>query len=195
MALSCLYMTGMAAQRSVAALAEDLAAGAPDALAECYERWGSLVLGIATRALGNRHDAEDVTQQVFVSAWRSRESLRPSESALPAWLIGITRRRIADELSRRTRENAKTQAAGDDLAHRPNPPLDRVVESVVLRYAVQQFPEPRRSVFILAFSHDKTQEEIAAVLELPLGTVKSHMRRGLIHLRRELEEAGDDARS
>ena len=89
-------MTEMASQRSVAALAEDLAAGAHDALAKCYQRLGVLVIGIAARALGNRHAAEDVTQQVFVSAWQSHESLRPSESALPAWLIGITRRRVAD---------------------------------------------------------------------------------------------------
>ena len=52
MALSCGCMTGMAASRGVASLAEDLAGGAPDALAECYQRWGALVLGIAARALG-----------------------------------------------------------------------------------------------------------------------------------------------
>lgn len=188
-------MTGKAAQRTVATLAEDLAGGAHDALAECYQRWGSLVLGIAAAALGNRHDAEDITQQVFVSAWQSRASLRPSESALPAWLIGITRRRVADELTRRTRERAKADAAGDELARRASPELDHVVDSVVVRHAVQRLPEPRRTVLTLAFGNDKTQEEIAAILDLPLGTVKSHLRRGLLHLRRDMEEAGDDSRS
>lgn len=195
MALSCGFMTGTAAQRGVATLAEDLAAGAHDALAECYQRWGSLVLGIASASLGNRHDAEDITQQVFVSAWQSRASLRPSESALPAWLIGITRRRVADELTRRTRERRKTDAAQDVLTNQPASTLDHVVDGVLVRYAVQQLPEPRRTVLTLAFGNDKTHEEIAAILDLPLGTVKSHVRRGLLHLRRELEEAGDDSSS
>ncbi len=192
-AVSWEVMTEMA-QRSVAALAEDLAGGAHDALAECYQRWGSLVYGIAARALGNRHDAEDVTQQVFVSAWQSRESLRPSDAALPAWLIGITRRRLADELSRRTRESAKRQAASVAATERHDPPLDRLVDGVVLRHALARLGEPRRSVLALAYGQDRTQEQIAQILELPLGTVKSHLRRGLIHLRRQLE-ATDDARS
>ena len=192
MALSCALMTET--QRSVAALAEDLAAGAHDALAECYRRWGPLVHAIAARALGNRHDAEDVTQQVFVSAWRSRRTLRPSEAALPAWLIGITRRRVADELARRAREAAKTQAAGGGRSHEHDPALDTLLDGVVLRHAVEQLPEPRRSVLTLAYVQDKTHEEISALLGLPIGTVKSHVRRGLVHLRRELEEVTDDPR-
>ena len=144
-------MTEMASQRSVAALAEDLAAGAHDALAKCYQRLGVLVIGIAARALGNRHAAEDVTQQVFVSAWQSHESLRPSESALPAWLIGITRRRVADELARRTREHAKTRAAGGNLTFpESGPPVDHLVDGVVLRHRVERLTEPRRTVLTLA---------------------------------------------
>jgi len=187
-------MTEMA-QRSVAALAEDLAAGAHDALAECYQRWGALVYRIAVRALANRQDAEDVTQQVFVSAWQSRASLRPSDSALPAWLIGITRRRVADELSRRGRESTSSHLARNVNGHVPELALDTLVDGVVLRDALARLAEPRRSVLALAYGEDRTHEQIAEILELPLGTVKSHLRRGLIHLRRELEEATDDARS
>ncbi|MGV1008234.1 MAG: RNA polymerase sigma factor [Dermatophilaceae bacterium] len=188
-------MTEMASPRSVAALSQQLAAGEHDALAECYQRWGPLVHAIAMRALGNRHDAEDVTQQVFVSAWQSRASLRPSDSALPAWLIGITRRRVADEVARRVRDSAKTHAARSDLATQDAPPLEHVVDAMVLRRAVEQLPEPRRSVFTLAYVHDKTQEEISAILALPLGTVKSHLRRGLLHLRAQLREVSDGPRS
>ena len=87
------------------------------ALSECTAV-GPLLLGIATRSLGNRHDAEDVVQQVFVSAWKSRGTLRPSEHALPAWLIGIARRRTADEFARRSREAARRRIALDPRGRR-----------------------------------------------------------------------------
>jgi RNA polymerase sigma-70 factor, ECF subfamily len=180
------------------ALAEALASGSRDALSECYRLWGPLVMGIAARALGNRTDAEDVTQQVFVSAWQSRGTLRPSESALPAWLIGIARRRVADEYARRARaaRNAQAVAAntptGADVEG--TNPADRLVDGVLLREALSQLPEPRRTVLHLAYVEDRTQEDIANRLDLPLGTVKSHMRRGLLQLRRYVRdgwEGGD----
>jgi len=176
--------------RSSRELSEALADGSLEALSECYRLWGPLVMGIASRALGSRHDAEDVTQQVFVSAWQSRGTLRPSESALPAWLIGIARRRVADEYARRARARRNTQAVA---ANTPPPvegeeSVDRLVDRVLLREAVEQLSEPRRSVLRLAYVEDRTQEDIAARLDLPLGTVKSHMRRGLLQLRRDLLE-------
>src|SRR5690349_22042953 len=121
--------------RSSRELSEALADGSLEALSECYRLWGPLVMGIASRALGSRHDAEDVTQQVFVSAWQSRGTLRPSESALPAWLIGIARRRVADEYARRARARRNTQAVA---ANTPPPvegeeSVDRLVDRVLLR--------------------------------------------------------------
>lgn len=188
----------MGTRRSTLALAEGLADGSSDALSECYRMWSPLVLGIATRALGSRHDAEDVVQQVFVSAWKSRETLRPSEHALPAWLIGIARRRVADEYARRARENRKATAAGSRL-HQESEEIDvhvdSIVDRVVLRDAVEQMPEPRRTVLHLAYVEDRTHEDIANRLGLPLGTVKSHVRRGLLQLRRDLKEASDEPRS
>jgi RNA polymerase sigma factor (sigma-70 family) len=176
--------------RSTLALAEALADGSRDALSECYRLWGPLVMGIATRALGNRTDAEDVTQQVFVAAWQSRGTLRPSESALPAWLIGIARHRVADEYARRARATRVSQAVaantvpGSEVEGRDV--VDHLVDRVLLREAVEQLTEPRRSVLHLAYVEDRTQEDIAKQLDLPLGTVKSHMRRGLLRLRQDL---------
>ena len=154
-------------------------------------------MGIAARSLGNRTDAEDVTQQVFVSAWQSRGTLRPSESALPAWLIGIARRRVADEYARRARARATRRRwprtpRGADVEG--TNAADRLVDGVLLREALSQLSEPRRTVLHLAYVEDRTQEDIANRLELPLGTVKSHMRRGLLQLRRGLRagwEGGD----
>ncbi len=192
--LSFAAMTEMDTSRGTLALAEALADGSSDALSECYRLWGPLVLGIATRSLRSRVDAEDIVQQVFVSAWRSRGTLRPSESALPAWLIGITRRRVADEYARRSRESAKATRAGSVLAVEGEEHTDPV-DRVVLRDALDQLPEPRRTVLNLIYLEDRTQEDIAERLHLPLGTVKSHVRRGLLHLRRELREVTDDPRS
>jgi RNA polymerase sigma-70 factor (ECF subfamily) len=167
-----------------------LASGSRDALSECYRLSGPLVMGIAARSLGSRQDAEDITQQVFVSAWQSRGTLRPSESALPAWLIGIARRRVADEYARRARAMRNSRAVAANTAPgadvEGSDAVDRLVDRVLLREAVDQLSEPRRTVLNLAYVEDRTQEDIAKQLDLPLGTVKSHMRRGLLQLRREL---------
>ena len=176
--------------RGALALAEALASGSRDALSECYRLWGPLVMGIAARSLGSRQDAEDITQQVFVSAWQSRGTLRPSESALPAWLIGIARRRVADEYARRARAMRNSRAVAANTAPgadvEGSDAVDRLVDRVLLREAVDQLSEPRRTVLNLAYVEDRTQEDIAKQLDLPLGTVKSHKRSGLLQLRREL---------
>jgi RNA polymerase sigma-70 factor (ECF subfamily) len=69
--------------------------------------------------------------------------------------------------------------------------VDRLVDRVLLRQAVDQLPEPRRTILNLAYVEDRTQEDIARQLDLPLGTVKSHMRRGLLQLRRDLLDSGE----
>ncbi len=72
------------------------AAGEEQALAWAYERWAGQIHGMAVRAFGPGPDAEDVTQQVFVSAWTGRARFRPDQGPLPAWLVGVARHKIAD---------------------------------------------------------------------------------------------------
>ncbi len=96
---------------SDAAIGEGLVRGDERCLALAYERWGGLVLALATRTLGDAREAEDVTQQVFLAAWHGRAA-PVGARRLPGWLVGITRRKIADALSARTRRLALVAAAG-----------------------------------------------------------------------------------
>jgi RNA polymerase sigma-70 factor (ECF subfamily) len=179
--------------RPVADLAAGLAAGKEDVLAEVYRRWSALVFTIALQRLGDRGDAEEVTQQVFVSAWRSRETLMPSDTALPRWLVGIAKHRIADWLAARDRD--RRLAAASTAAHLQldEPAADRVVDRLVIADELDRIGDPRRTILRLAFYEDQTYEQISNRLDMPLGTVKSHVRRGLLHLRSRLREVAGDA--
>ena len=172
----------------VRSLAARLVGGDESALEVVYDRWSALVHTYALRALGDAHDAEDVTQQVFVAAWRSRHTLTPSASALPAWLIGIARHKIADVRAARARDARRSEAAAAlprDLVDQSDD--EEVAERLVVRQAVEDLPDPRRTIVLLAFWQGLSHTEIAETVGLPLGTVKSHVRRGLIQLHQQLE--------
>ncbi len=166
-----------------------LKAGERDALAEAFHRWSTLVHSIALRSLGDHHDAEDVTQQVFVSAWRSRESLQVGAGSVPGWLAAITRRRCADLHAARARDRRNVLAVARAAPPATGPPeSDAVTDRVLIAHELRELGDPRAEVIRLAVIEGRTHEDVAAHLGLPLGTVKSHVRRGLHQLRKRLEE-------
>ncbi|OIJ63493.1 RNA polymerase sigma factor [Streptomyces mangrovisoli] len=172
-------------------LARGLMAGDDACLTAAYQRWSTLVRTLARRSLGDAEEAEDVTQQVFVGVWRGRGGYRPERGPLAGWIVGITRRKIADALSARTRRGELVAAAGAVLAlagtaagRTPEAAVDRVV----VRAELSRLPAPQRRVLRLAFYEDLTQTQIADRTGWPLGTVKSHARRGLHQLRDRLDE-------
>ncbi|MFD3355054.1 RNA polymerase sigma factor [Streptomyces fradiae] len=170
-------------------LARGLLAADEDAFAAVYRRWGSLVHTMATRSLGDRHEAEDVTQQVFLGAWRGRDGYRPERGPLGGWLVGITRRKIVDALAARTRRLTLIDTVthdAEDPRHDGGAP-DEVLDRVLVVDALSRLPHRQREVLCLAFYEDLTQSQIAARTGLPLGTVKSHTRRGLHRLREAIE--------
>ncbi|MET4656511.1 sigma-70 family RNA polymerase sigma factor [Streptomyces fungicidicus] len=171
-------------------LARGLAAADEEAFAAIYRRWGSLVHTMATRSLGDTHEADDVTQQVFIGAWRGRNGFRPDRGALGAWLVGITRRKIIDALAARTRRLSLVDSAAHGAAPAATTAAapDDVLDRVLLVEALSRLPRAQREVLCLAFFEDLTQAQIAERTGVPLGTVKSHARRGLHRLRMVIEQ-------
>lgn len=176
-------------------LARGLRAADETAFAAIYRRWGSLVHTMAARSLGDAHEAEDLTQQVFLGAWRGRDGFRPERGPLGAWLVGITRRKIADALAARTRRLALIDSAGRNAGtpQSDGAAPDDVLDRVLLVDALSRLPQHQREVLCLAFYGDLTQAQIAERTGMPLGTVKSHVRRGLHQLRRGIEQGRADA--
>lgn len=170
-------------------------AGDERALAWAYERWAGQVHGMAVRAFGPGPDAEDVTQQTFISAWTGRERYSPAQGPLPAWLVGVCRHKIADAWARRDRQRRQTEAAAADARTRPASTRPDAVDGVVadrvlLLGELNQIGQPQRTIIELAFFDDLTHTQIAARTGIPLGTVKSHIRRTLERLRTRLEADG-----
>ncbi|MFC9616135.1 sigma-70 family RNA polymerase sigma factor [Streptomyces sp. NPDC056938] len=170
-------------------VAEGLQRGEEAYLEAAYRRWSTLVHTLAYRSLGDSREAEDVTQQVFLAVWRGRGGYNPQRGTFAGWVVGITRRKIADALTARTRRATLASAAKTSL-HLAAPPSDnmagQVLDQVLVRHELTLLPAPQRRVLQLAFYNDLTHTQIAEVTGWPLGTVKSHSRRGLNRLRQRL---------
>lgn len=172
-------------------LAERLRDGDEKALRIAYDRHGAAVLYLAQRLLGNRADAEDVAQLTFVAAWSGRDTFDPQRGTLLGWLLGIARRKAIDRMRSvarddRVAETVRAQIPPPEEAERP----ERIVDRLVVADELGRLPAEQRRTLELAFFDDLTHPQIAAVTGLPLGTVKSHIRRGLANLRRRWEVDG-----
>lgn len=162
-----------------------------------YERHGSLVYSICRKALGEP-SAGEVTQDVFVSAWQARHQFDPARGALGAWLVGIAKRRIIDHVRREQRHTSR-RADDVDVQHLDSLPADdrtearieRLAERMQVAGALATLPERPREVIGLAYVHGLTHHEIAERTGIPLGTIKSDIRRGLLALRDHLEQSDE----
>ncbi|WP_435120938.1 RNA polymerase sigma factor [Micromonospora tulbaghiae] len=161
------------------------------ALREAYDRYGRAVLHLATTTLVNRSDAEDVTQATFVAAWLGRETFDPAKGSLVGWLLGIGRRKVVDRIraaARETRVVETVKQLPEPVSTGPDP--DTVVDRLVVADELARLPDEERRMLELAFYDDLTHQQIAAVTGVPLGTVKSHIRRGMQSLKRRWEVDG-----
>lgn len=165
------------------------------ALAEAYRRWSAHVYRFAIRRLEEPVDAEDVTQQVFVKAWQGRGRFDPERGQVAAWLLGIARYTVADTFAARDRQRrlAERTAIRTASDNEPREESDRIADAMVVRAGMTALADAQRRVLRLAFYDGLTHVQIAQRLQLPLGTVKSHIRRGLRQLRDNLEVSDDAA--
>ncbi len=184
------YTPGMAidADDDEAGLTSAFIAGEEQALARVYRRWSPLVYTLAVRSLGDVSDAEDVTQKTFVAAWTGRSGFDASRARLSTWLVAIAKNKIADTHEARARigrlqaQLAATSTPGEWI----NEPND-LADTLVVADEIAQLEPDAQNVVRLAFYDDLTHHEISERLGLPLGTVKSHIRRSLQRMRSRLE--------
>lgn len=162
------------------------AGGGDSAVRSAYDRYGSLVYTFCRRTVGH-HDAAEVAQDVFVAAWRSQSSYDPDRGGLGAWLIAIARNKVIDHLRRQGRQlQIDPDTDGAEIAGVRTDEVGMIADRMLLTEALSELaPRPRR-VVELAYFHDLTHEQIAEKTHLPLGTVKSDVRRSLPTLQRAL---------
>jgi RNA polymerase sigma-70 factor (ECF subfamily) len=161
-----------------------LASGDSQAMAECIERYGNVVWSLVRRSLKDATEAEDLVQEIFTEIWKKAE-LFDSALASESTFIGlITRRRTIDYLRRKSRQPGFETL---DAAHSIPAPIAAAVsvcyDPEAVRLSVATLPDDTRELFQLFFEDGFTHPEIAEKTGLPLGTVKTRLRRGLISLR------------
>ena len=157
------------------------------AFAEAFARWSSLVYSLALRSLGEPADADDATQRVFVSAWQSRASYDPERIRLPGWLVGIARHRIADVHEARSRQRRSDEAYATNRKTTERDSTEEVADRILVASELEKLEPIPQAIMHLAFFDDLTHVQIAETLGIPLGTVKSHIRRSLTRIRKTLE--------
>ncbi len=170
------------ADPSDSALLELVADGDWSAFDELYRRYSRAVLGLALRRLGDRGRAEDATQDAFTAIWRTSARFDRDRGSGAAWLYAVARNAIVDESRRR---HASPVVDPPELAAReplPDEQAETAWTAWRLHHALAALPKHESQLLELAYYGELSQSEIAARLELPLGTVKTRTRSALAHL-------------
>jgi RNA polymerase sigma-70 factor (ECF subfamily) len=144
--------------------------------------------------VGDRAVAEDISQEAFLSIWRSRLRYQADRGSVRTWMLGVVHHRAIDAL-RRNLVHDRRRASGEGIEEREEAPERTDVEAArreearQVRSAIDTLPEDQSRVIELAYFGGFTHSQIAEMLEMPIGTVKGRMRLGLEKLRRQLSEA------
>lgn len=162
------------------------------ALAQLYDATVGRVYGLALRITRSRETAEEVAEDVYMQVWRDAARFDPQRGVgVIGWLLVICRSRALDALRRTDAAGTHPdphalvpELSGEDT---PEALLEAAQQNSALRAALEQLNALQRQMLALAFFRGLTHEEIASQLALPLGTVKSHIRRALIALKEHLE--------
>jgi RNA polymerase sigma-70 factor (ECF subfamily) len=175
-----------------------MARGEHAALARCYDQMGPVVFSLAVRMLRDRPAAEDVTQDIFIQVWRQAANYDTTRGSPEAWIMMIARTRILDRLRSRS-AGIILKPVGDNLPDAPDAedwPEDLAIsreDAVNVRRALAELPQDQKHAIELAFFDGLTHVEISEKLNVPLGTIKTRIRLGLIKIRDSLGELMGEA--
>lgn len=176
---------------SDAELVNQLQAGQTSALALIYDRYASLVYGLALRMLKDTQGAEDLTQEIFITLWRQAR-YNPERGSLARFLMVMTRSRAIDKLRVRSINldfcDRSTHPVAGNAPFTPFEQVSLEERSQQVRLALEQLSDYQRQVLEMAYYDGFSQSEIAQQLDIPLGTVKTRTRQGLLKLQRLLKD-------
>ena len=169
--------------------------GDVSALGSLYDRYGTLVYGIALKGLRQVAEAEDLTQEIFLKLMRTR-SFNPRRGSLASYLTTLTRSRVIDRLrSQSTQRKYLNQWHHNQSDVDSSTPMKHITQQerrALVREALTTLKAQQREVLELSYYEGQSQRDIAEHLGVPLGTVKSWARRGLLQLRQQLNLLEED---
>ena len=169
-------------------LLDRVASGDHDAVGDLYDRHSRLLFGLVVRVLNDQAEAEEVLQEVFVQAWTRAHTYNAALGSPVGWLLGIARHRAIDRLRAKGARLRAVEGAVSPLPIATPETLALVTERQRdVHRALESLPPEQRELIECAYFLGSTQSEMAAQLNLPLGTVKSRIRAGLQTLRCLLE--------
>jgi RNA polymerase sigma-70 factor (ECF subfamily) len=170
-----------------------LTAGDEEALGTIMDRYGGALLHFAHRLVGDLHLAEEIYQDTMLKAWQQAGSFR-MEGHLKAWLFRVARNNAIDYMRRKRVSTEEYTACLEtaDLENRPELVLERAWVNAEVMKALDELPDVYREVISLRFFHQLCYQEIAEIMIIPLGTVKSRLSYAMQRLTKILREKGID---
>jgi RNA polymerase sigma factor (sigma-70 family) len=170
-----------------------IVAGDQRALAELYDRWARPAFSLARRVCADEGLAEDVVQEVFLAFWREPGRFDSARGAFSSWLLTLVHHKAVDAVRRESVIRRRTVPAsedGEEWSSTPGPGADQAAMGAVVagqvRDALGRLPAEQREALALAYYGGYTQREVATLMGVPLGTVKSRMFTGVQRLRNVL---------
>lgn len=162
-----------------------IAQGDKNAVEECLNKYGGLVWSLARKMFSNAEDAEDAVQEIFVEIWKNAARFDEDQASETTFVALIARRRLIDRL-RRAGRRITTDSIEDvpvEPVLRADTDLLNCIEANEAAQALQQIRPEQKQVLLLSIVQGCSHQEIADVLQMPLGTVKTHARRGILQVR------------
>ncbi len=161
------------------------------------DRYGGLVWSLARRFLYSSNEAEDAVQEIFLDLWKHAGRFDPNVAAEATYVAMIARRRLIDRVRKRTRRGNRPVQLDEEAINSPareGTDTGSLTEDAQrAAVALERLSPQQQRVLRLSIMHGLSHEKIAAATDLPLGTVKTHARRGLIRVRQLLAEQAEQA--
>ena len=167
-----------------------IAEGEPRAAEELMDRYGALIWSLARRHTRRPADAEDAVQEIFLALWKNADRFDAERSSEPTFITMIARRRLIDlhRHKQRRPQNDSVEADLETLTDLRTGQIEARAEAKLANRALKTLKPKEREVVLLSIYHGMSHSEIATHVDMPLGTVKTYIRRGLIRVREALEQ-------